>query len=253
MIFMKRLNQSPICAGVIALAAAILGHAPAAAQEAGYAGKNVALLGISSGTVAPSGLAFAAISATSDLDGTDTRGGLAFGLGFGNADDGVGVQIATYFTDIQDGVGESGFFELKASKQLSAGPTRIYGAVSVRGGGFGADSNRPTSGRLAISGFQTFEAGASQDTYPVMWTLGVGTHERNNNTDPGIFGGVGIGLTPNIGASLAWEGEYFTLGTSFRFNNLENLRVTASVLDVFDQENSRSLNVSVSYFFRDLF
>jgi len=88
---------------------------------------------------------------------------------------------------------------------------------------------------------------------PVMFTLGAGTGVRNNDTDPGIFFGAGIGLNENLGVSAAWSGEYADIGASFRFDGVDNLGISATVHDVFDQKDNRRLTVAVNYFLQDLF
>ena len=55
--------------------------------------KNVTLLGIPSATTAPAGVVFGQVSRTVDINSdSEERTVLAFGAGFGNASDSIGVQ-----------------------------------------------------------------------------------------------------------------------------------------------------------------
>ena len=69
----------------------------------------------------------------------------------------------------------------------------------------------------------------------------------------GIFGGIGIGLTKNLGLSAAWSGEYVNLGAALRFDGLDNFSIGATLSDTFNQKNSRRIDVSFTYFLTDLF
>lgn len=43
------------------------------------------------------------------------------------------------------------------------------------------------------------------------------------------------------------------LGASFKFDRLDNIGLTATVYDVFDQDDSRRLTLTATYLFSDLF
>ena len=237
------------CGALIALAAG------AAAQDAPQRSKNVTLLGVSSATVAPAGLAFVAISGSTQRvgPGTGLDGSMALGFGLGSAEDNVGLQFTSHITSLTDNFGDSGYFELKASRRVIAGDTPTYVGLSVTGGGFGDASIRDTTASVAVTSLRQFQFSPTGPSYPIMFTLGAGTHERNNETDPGVFGGVGIGVNENFGVSASWSGEYLNLGTAFRFENSENFGVSATLFDAFDQEDSRRLGLTFTYFLKDLF
>ncbi|WP_226778950.1 hypothetical protein [Oceaniglobus trochenteri] len=237
------------------LAATLAIGGAAQAQQDGARPKNVTLLGIQSATVAPSGLAFASLSGTTDRvgPGDDIDGSLALGFGLGNAQTGIGLQFTGQITSLTDSFADSGYFEIKASRQIVGGSTPTYLGLSVDGGGFGDASGRDTGGKITLTSFRHAQFSEGGDYFPLMFTLGAGTNIRNNESDPGIFGGVGIGLTPNLGVSAAWSGEYVNVGASFRFDQAPNLEVATTLYDAFDQENSRRLGISVSYFVADLF
>jgi len=227
----------------------------AQAQTGEAASKNLTLLGIPSGTVAPRGLAFGSLSLTDNRVGPGPRedGSLAFGLGFGSAETGVGVQLTAFITSLTDDFGDSGYFEIKASRRIMDGQSPTYVALTLGGAGFGDASGRDTSATLALTSFRQIRFSDSGPVYPVMFTLGAGTNERNLERDPAIFGGVGIGVSKNLGLSVAWSGEYVNLGAALRFDDFENFGMTATLHDAFDQEDSRRFDVSFTYFLKDLF
>lgn len=220
------------------------------------AAKNVTLLGIQSATVAPHGLAFGVISLTNkgvENASREEDGSLGFGVGVGNAQTGVGLQFSAQITSLSDDFADSGFLEVKAARQIVGGTTPTFIAASIDGAGWGDSSDRDTGGAVMVTSLRQVRFSESGEFYPIMFTLGVGTNERNNGDDPGFFGGLGIGLTPNVGISAAWGGDAVNLGASFRFDQVDNLGVTATLFDAFDQEDSRRISVSVSYFLTDLF
>lgn len=241
-------------AGATAVTLAMLSPAASSAQQ-GEA-KHLTLLGIPSATVAPANLGFASISATTDRAGTadGADGSLAFGLGLGDADTGIGVQVTGYVTSLSDDFGDSGYFEVKGSRRIVGGNTPVYASLTLGSlGTWGDSTDRDTSATLAVTAFSAVRFSPAGDAFPVMFTLGGGSNVRDDDTDPGLFLGAGIGLTPHLGASLAWGGDYVNLGASFKVDGLDNIGLTATVYDLFDQEDSRRLTLSATYLFSDLF
>ena len=230
-----------------ALAMAIAGAAQADEIVAvPLAQKNVTLLGIQSGTVAPGGLAFVALSGATERAGTGSGndGSLALGFGLGDANKGVGLQFTGYVTSLTDDFADSGYLAVKAGTRLGDQP--LYFAVSVDHlAGWGDSSGLDPSFSAALTAFPQVDLGGAD--FPLMLTLGAGSDIRNNRTDPGVFLGAGIGLTESLGASLAWTGEEMDLGISLRPPENQSLSLTATVGDLFDQEDNRRVTVSVTW------
>lgn len=217
---------------------------------------HLTLIGIQSATVAPHGAGFAALSLTNKrAPGDDSDDGSAVvGLGFGNAFDSVGVQVAAHITSLENDFGDSGYFSLKFGKRLAAGPNPVFG--SIRAGklaGWGDAEGEDETLDVAITRFSALSFGSSDRVHPIMMTLGAGTKRRNDDTDAGIFAGIGIGLTETTSASVAWTGESVTIGTGFKFQGAENVRVNLSVDDVFDDVDNRRVILTVGYRFNNLF
>ena len=235
------------------LSLAIVGFSnPAIAQDGG-ASKHLTLLGIQSATTAPNRLAFASLSGTTRRSPTasDADGSAAFGIGFGDANAGLGFQVTGHVTSLTNALGDSGYFALKASTRISDGPTPIYAGVSVENLlSWGDSKTADIRGDVMLTAFPTLTLGNGK-TYPLMLTLGVGSDLRNNATDPGIFAGAGIGLTSTTGLSAAWTGEDVALGVSFRPRELRNMTVSAVLEDAFNQEDNRRVTISLNWAFRN--
>ncbi|MDT8854611.1 hypothetical protein RNZ50_06115 [Paracoccaceae bacterium Fryx2] len=236
--------------GCIALGLALAGP-PAVAQE-----RNLTLLGIPSATVAPHGMVYGALSGSDRYLGRfdETDGSLELGFGLGDAQAGIGAQIKVVSTSLTDDFGDSGYFGVKFARQIAAGSMPVFLGLQIDHiAGWGEASDRDPEASLALTAFRLMQFSPGGDSFPMMFTLGVGDNLRNNQTDPGVFFGAGIGLTESLGASAAWSGEGVDIGASFRPQALPAMRVSATVNDVFDQEDSRRVTLSASWALKDVF
>jgi len=221
-------------------------------------GKSVTLQGIQSATVAPSGLAFASVAGTTFNtqvqrieDNADLSG--VFGFGTGNAEESVGFQFSANITSLFENFGNSGYISFKASHRIADFQTPTYFGISLDHlgqWGDNAEDYEPTVA-FAVTSFPDVTLGG--EMFPLMLTAGAGTHIRTNGTEPGIFFGAGIGLTQNLGASMAWTGETVTLGSAFKFDGLESISFSANVDDLFNQQDSRRVTLSATWIIQDLF
>ena len=223
--------------------------------------KHLMLFGIPSATVAPSGLAFVSLSGSdrrtkeNHKDGAfnEPDGSMAFGFGIGSAEDNIGFQVTAQITSLTDSFGDSGYFDFKASRRIGSGGTPLYLGFQVDHAlSWGAGKLVDANAKVMLTYFSEIHAG-NGETYPIIMTVGAGNKVRGLGADPGIFAGVGIGLTRNLGASVAWSGDYIDAGFGFKLDGLDNFNFTAGVSDLFDQHDRRRIVVSVSYVWRDLF
>jgi hypothetical protein len=241
---------------LLAAALCSLAPAPLAAQSAPES-KLVSIQGLRSATVAPGGLAFGALALTSRSQGgggyvEDADGSLSFGLGLGDASETVGLQLSASLSSLSEGLGDSGSLSVKASREVRGLGVPAYVGLSVdRLAGWGELEGYDPTTSLVATLFPQVEMGGER--YPLMLTAGLGSHVRDEQTEPGVFLGAGLGLTPNLGASLAWTGETVTLGTVFRVEGLDQVRFGASVDDLLDQEDRRRLVLTATFFADDLF
>lgn len=245
-------GPGPVLRG-IGLALCLLPTA-VSAQEA-TARKHLTLTGIASGTVAPHGMAFISLALTNRRVGApirDNDGSLALGFGLGSAEDNIGVQVTASITSLSRPFGDAGSFSLKASRRLSAGRWHTYLGVSADYlAPWGQMRGQKASVTAALTGFTSVRLGSGY--HPVMVTVGGGSRIRNNDTDPGLFAGVGLGLTTNLAASAAWTGDGLDLGLGATVPGLPGLDLSLSANDVTNRRNSRRLTLTATWALRDAF
>jgi hypothetical protein len=219
--------------------------------------KLVTLQGIRSATVAPDGLGFVALAYTAspdaisgdDFGDRDLSAGLGFG--FGDPSRTVGLQFTASLLALDEDFGESGSLSVKLSRRLSAATVPTFAALSFDGLGEWGSLGIDRTASVALTAFPEVTAGGQ--SCPLMLTIGIEKNLDNSSEDPDFYAGVGIGLTRNFGASLAWTGDVVTLGGGFRIDGLDSVRFSASVYDLFDQEDDRSITLAASFFVSDLF
>lgn len=245
-------RHPPVVALPLVIAALMAISAPAVAQETR---KHLTLVGIPSGTVAPHGTVFGSLALTDRRAGAalrDNDGSLALGFGLGSAEDGIGVQVTASIASLSRNFGDAGSFSVKASRRIGTGQWTTYLGVSADYlAPWGAVKGQKTSLTAAITSFTSVRIG--QDSYPLMLTFGGGSHIRNGDKDPGIFAGVGLGLTPNLAVSAAWTGEALDLGLGVKAPGVEGLSFTFAVNDVTDRKSSRRVTLSATWAVANLF
>lgn len=237
-------TPSWIVAALALAAAAGAGLRPAAAQN-----RNLTLLGIPSATVAPAGVGYVALSGTrrSPMNAR-TDGSLELGLGLGNAETGVGVQGKAVVTSLTDDFGDSGYLGFKLSRRIATGQVPVYAGVEVDNlAAWGDSSENDPSVTAMVTGFAAARVGDAQ--MPVMFTLGAGSHARDNGTQPGVFAGIGAGFTSSLGGSVAWTGDALSLGVSLRPSGEIPLVMNLTLDDVTDLRDEQRLSVSVAWIF----
>lgn len=196
----------------------------------------------------------ASVSGTNHRDGKEgIDGSLAFGLGFGDARDAVGAQIVASITsaDPKD-LGDSGSFSVKLSRVLP----EALGQGSV---GITVDNLAPwgdvvgedVKTSLAWTTAKQFSLG-NGSRMPVLYNVGV-TSETKYHDSWTPFAAIGLGVSETFSLTAAHNGDYAIFGATARMPWLENMSVSASLLDAFDQRDERRMTLTVFYAFNDLF
>lgn len=217
--------------------------------------KNLTLLSVPSATVAPHGMGFASLGLTSKRGGTANNwdGSLALGLGLGDASQNLGVQLTANITSLRGNFGDSGYFGIRVSRQLTDGKAPLFLGAEINGlGTWGQARNVPESGNVMLTWFPVLETAGGR-SYPLMFTAGYGSHRKNRLTDPAPFFGAGIGLTRNFGASMSWTGETLDIGASFSIDGVDFMNITTEVNDVTDRLGSRRFSINFNFFRPGLF
>ncbi|MCB1363026.1 MAG: hypothetical protein KDK02_02835 [Rhodobacteraceae bacterium] len=216
--------------------------------------KNLTLLSVSSATVAPHGMWFASLGLTSKRGAVnDWDGSLALGFGLGSAEDAIGLQLTANVTSLTGGFGDSGYFQINASRRIVAGRAPLYLGAEANGlGTWGQADVLPVGAKVMLTWFPVLET-APGNSYPLMFTAGYGSHLKNGLRDPAAFFGAGIGITRNFGASVSWTGETVDLGASFTIDGIDGFNITTEVNDATDRLGSRRFTISFNFFRPGLF
>lgn len=221
-----------------------------AAQDNASEQRYLTLLGIHSATVAPQGLFFASASQSFQLDGDlaeeDTAATLGFGLG--DANTGLGFQFAASANSETDNFDSFGYFGVKVAGRLQSAAAPTYLGLAVdRIGGWGEAEDVDPATSVMLTRFTTIQT--DRNTTPVIMTIGVGSDVQDDATEPGVFLGAGLGMSRNLSASAAWNGEFIEVGTAFKFDAVENLAMTVSISDAFNHEDRQQLSIGLSWFY----
>lgn len=209
--------------------------------------RPVSLFGIPSGFGAPRGLGFAALSATNRRD--RGRAGawdasLAFGIGFGDADRGIGITPVIDITSVTPyHFGSSGKIGVKLSRNIDfGGGWRGAVGLDLHNLVTWGDSRVLDPGwSLAVSAIRTTASGM-----PVLLSAGYGSEVSDRGTEPGGFAGIGLGLGPRSGVSLGWYGDEAIAGVNFWPQSKRNLQISAGIGDITDRVSGRRLLLTVS-------
>ena len=243
-------------AAVAAIAAfgVLVLSAPAALAQDGVA-RYATLIGVPLAVGAPNGVGFVSLSGTTRRNpgSSDLDGSAALGFGLGSAETGVGVQLSAHITSLTDAFGDSGYLAVKLSRRLDGGAVPTYVGVTIDHLARWGDATLADAGvAVALTSFASLTA-ANGQSYPLILSFGVGNKLRQIQTEPGIFAGLGVGLTPSLGASIALYGDEVELGAAWRPPGSRNFAVAAALSDAFDQHDHRRVTVSVSYAIPQLF
>lgn len=217
-------------------------------------GKNVTLLGIPPATVAPDGLVFASLAWTDKRNGVKEAadGSAAVGFGVGVGEDLVDLQFTAHITSLEDDFADSGFFGVRASKRIDGGALPTYIGAAVRNiAPWGDAEDNDLDYSASLTAFPVARIGG--DVYPFMVTVGAGTGIRDFYEGSGLFAGVGVGLTESLGASVAYNGDNFDVGASFRIPGINSLGFNLILNDAFDQDDRRRVILSVNWIAQNVF
>lgn len=211
---------------------------------------RVSNFGVPSGFGLPNRVGFVGLAATNKRDRRfedDWDGSLVFGMGFGDADRAIAVTPMVDITSLTPyHIGESGKIGVTLSRNFSFGGTWQGGvALDLQNLVTWGDSNLlDPDANLAVSGIRPADEAFG---LPMMLTLGYGSGIRDRGTEPGVFGGVGLGLSDRYGASLSWYGDEWIGGVAIWGLAQRNLQISLGVGDITDRISGRRLLVAVSF------
>lgn len=221
---------------------------------------SASTVGIPSGFSLPRGAGFIA-GALSDVrrEGAGTVGGdeadasAAFGLGFGDAAEAVGVEVLLSLESVDPSdFADSGSFHLKFSRQMASILPGQVAAVAIGAsnlGAWGDSSARDESYYLAAS--TTFSVG----NLPGLLSAGYSTAIGTDDEDDGGFIGVGLGVTDWLSVGTSWSGNEAIIGltTTTKVFKAYDIQVGLSYGDVTHTESDGRWTLSMAIIDLDLF
>ena len=142
----------------------------------------------------------------------------AFGFGLGDASNLVGSTVSFNMQSLRNFGATNGinvdlhrivFSDAQTQVAMAVGVTNLIRIYS------GAGSDRLEEGYWgAITSYTLLRPDDPVNTLPLALTVG-GASGQFDQTDVGIFGGVGIQLAPQLGVGAAWSGVSLDLGMSY--------------------------------------
>lgn len=245
--------------GVAAVAsAAMLGLSSTATLAKDSA--NVTMFGADAAFLLPKGNMYFAGTLTDPrggIAGADMDGSLAFGAGFGNPIDAVGVQVDVNITGT-DPLGDSGGLGLKLGRALVLQPNHvIFGSVAASNlAPWGDAAAGDTRWNVTVSGMTQIDGPTL--IHPVMWTVGYGSDAvlvtpGSSTTEEGFFAGVGIGVTKYLGVAVSGTENQLNAGIGLKVPGVEGLNVSFGVNDITDNMERKQKILSVSYSINNVF
>ena len=142
----------------------------------------------------------------------------AFGFGLGDASNLVGSTVSFNMQSLRNFGATNGinvdlhrivFSDAQTQVAMAVGVTNLIRIYS------GAGSDRLEEGYWgAITSYTFLRPDDPVNTLPLALTVG-GASGQFDQTDVGIFGGVGIQLAPQLGVGAAWSGVSLDLGMSY--------------------------------------
>lgn len=229
----RRLGRAAVVAALLAIGTGL----PAAAQDsdAGYLSalrkftqtdRKAVSVGVPSGFGTSGGRIFGSIAYTNQDRNTgiadDDDGSMALGLGLGDPQAALGLEVVLGITSVStsfwgDGTfGDEGNIALKLHRAVPG----LFGATSAslslgvsNLAGWGATQDLPRNYYLAYS--QVSDVTLAGQVYPVNTTLGYGSAISGIDREPGGFASVGVGLTEQVSLGLGWLGDELQVGAVY--------------------------------------
>ncbi|MFN6979957.1 MAG: hypothetical protein ACK4OP_17640, partial [Gemmobacter sp.] len=214
------------------------------------------IFGIGSGFGLDRGVGIISAAATDRRDRRrlgDWDGSVAAGYGIGRLH-GIGATALVTITSVTPRkFGSSGTVGLAFDRRFALGGGSGQGSVALTLGNLArwGDSAglEPTA---SLAGSVVVPATVAGWPVAVMATAGWGTGVADLGRAPGAFGGIGIGITPRLAASLAWSGDEGIAGLTAWLGRDGGVQVSVGMADVTNAQNGRRLLFSLAWRFDTL-
>lgn len=215
-----------------------------AAQEPNF----LSIQGIGGARTAPGGSLFLSVEGSDRRPGglRELDGSLAFGAGFGDQETGLGGEIAVELTSTEpEDFADSGYLSAKVGGRVLRGLGQNYLALGAEGlAPWGDARGREVNVTLTGTHVDYFGPIANGRYYPVMVSLGYGSRQKRG-TDPGLFAGIGVGLTPNISVSLASDAGQIDAGIGLRLERFARTTFMFTAHDLAQADGKTRFSISI--------
>lgn len=218
--------------------------------------------GVNSGFGLPSGMGYVAGALTDRRErksdgGRDWDASSAFGIGFGDARESLGLELNLGITSMTPSqFADSGNLNVRVFRELPGlvpdGISSVaLGVGNVVRWGDASEEKRNLTVSYSTLASLPFPAHAPA---PVMVSLGYGSAIKNLERDPAIFFGAGVGIHRYVSGGISWAGDEWLGGiTVYPPADDLSLQVSVGVGDITERVSSRRFLVILSLVFDDLF
>ncbi|MCC6001799.1 MAG: hypothetical protein JJU19_13200 [Pararhodobacter sp.] len=228
---------------------------------------RAATVGIIGGFGLPHGTGFAGGALTNRRERTmrDADASGAVGFGFGDPVNALGVDVVIGLVSTQPPwarrgdnsvFGEDGNINIRVFRQI--GPLFPGSVTSVAVGAgnlisWGDPRATPTNYFIASTTIANLTVGERR--FPTNLTFGYGTAVRNQERDPGVFAGVGVGLNAWLSVGASWAGDEWIAGINLfpRVSETVDVQIGLQYADVTRRVSRGRVNLTVSLVARDLY
>jgi hypothetical protein len=223
-----------------------------------------ATIGITSGFGLRRGTVVLGVAATNARDRGkpgNADGSFALGFGFGDPRDTIGIDLVVSSTSTGDpraglrglmgneGILAEGSFGFKLAREF-----KIDGIDARFSFAVGAANLLPWGSPEEV-GENYFIVGTALSnlklldgpTFPVNLTFGVGSAISALEREPGIFGGIGVGVTQRMSMSLGWLGDEWIVGATFYPVRSSRMQVSIAAGDITQRTSDGRILLSVGY------
>lgn len=202
--------------------------------------------------------------ATENIDASST-----VGFGFGDPYNNIGLDFYLGIISLNpetergsfSGIGEDGAVSFKIGKIFNASNNSRKSfafALGVNHAGAWGDATESNRNIYGVGSFRSDICINGFVCRPYSLSLGVGSHQVNNETDGG-FVGLGLGLTSNSSFGLSYSGDQWLAGFNIvhrsNFDKLlsGDVNISVGIQDLLDNQSSQRIAVTVSYAFKQKF
>jgi hypothetical protein len=213
--------------------------------------KTPSMTGVATASTAPHGIGFIGVAGTNNRESPDEDkidGSFALGVGFGDPVQSVGAQVIVDITSTKlNGFADSGLLGVKISRIVQPAGQPVALGIAVDQWASWGDSGFLDPAVTLVGTTQFSGPVLLSERWPLLLTAGVRhpIDARDGDTEP--FAGIGVGLAPWLGASLAHDGGEWIIGATGSLNAFPGVGFGAAMADPTNEIGDRRAIITVSY------